>query len=134
MKYRIVIGIDARMAPAISCPQMYWSPTTIIDSLIGTVIVVWSEVKTSARRNSFQDRVNEKIAEATIPGAESGNRIRNSAPILVQPSTIACSSSSGGMARKYPMSIQVQNGTVIDRYVSISDFSVLPSPSATTIA
>ena len=66
--------------------------------MIGTVIVVWSEVNTRARRNSFQDRVNEKIADATMPGADSGRRIRNSAPISVQPSTIACS--SGGILLK----------------------------------
>ena len=113
---------------------MYWSPTTIIESLMGTVIVVWSEVKTRARRNSFQDRVNEKMADATMPGADSGSRIRNSAPILVQPSTIACSSSSGGILRKYPISIQVQKGTMNERYVRMSDVSVLPRPSATTIA
>ena len=34
------MGIEARMAPAMSWPQMYWSPTTIIESLIGTVIVL----------------------------------------------------------------------------------------------
>ena len=84
-------GTEAKTAPAISWPQIYWSPTTIIESLIGTVIVLWSMVKTSARRNSFQARVNEKIAEATRPGAESGSKIRISAPTLVQPSTIACS-------------------------------------------
>src|SRR4029450_466253 len=118
---------------AISWPQMYWSPTTIIESLIGTVMVVWSLVKTRARRNSFQASVNEKTAEATSPGADRGRRIRNSAPILVHPSTIACSSSSAGMARKYPMSIQVQKGTVIERYVSMSDFDVFPGPSVTRI-
>src|SRR5262245_61688401 len=128
------MGTDASTAPAMSCPQIYWSPTTIIESLIGTVMVLWSEVNTRASRNSFQDSVNEKIAEATIPGADSGNRIRNSAPILVQPSTIACSSSSGGMLLKYPISIQVQKGTMNERYVKMSDVSVFPGPSATTIA
>src|SRR6266478_2789841 len=109
------MGTVASTAPAMSWPQMYWSPTTIIESLIGTVIVVWSEVKTSARRNSFQAKVNEKMADATIPGADSGRRIRNRASILVQPSTIACSSSSAGILLKYPISIQVQKGTVNER-------------------
>src|SRR2546426_12404202 len=92
------MGIEARMAPAMSCPQMYWSPTTIIESLMGTVIVVWSEVKTSARRNSFQARVNEKMAEATRPGADRGSRMRKRAPILVHPATIAGASSSQAVA------------------------------------
>ena len=128
------MGTDARTAPAINWPQMYWSPTTIIESLMGTVIVLWSTVKTSARRNSFQARVNEKMAEATMPGADRGRRMRTIAPILLHPSTIACSSSSGGMLRKYPISIHVQKGTVIVRYVSMSDFSVLPRPRDVTMA
>ena len=52
-----------------------------------------------------------KIATATIPGRLTGSRIRNSAPSGVAPSTIAASSSSRGIALKYPASIQIENGS-----------------------
>ena len=66
-------------------------------------------------RENLNENLNEKMAEATRPGADRGNRMRIIAPILLHPSTIACSSSSGGMLRKYPISIQVQKGTVNER-------------------
>ncbi len=67
-------------------------------------------MKISAKSSSFQAAVNVKIPTAAMPGNESGSRIRNNAPSWVVPSTIACSSRSGGTLRKYPESSHVESG------------------------
>ena len=54
-------------------------------------------VKASAKRNSCQVTTAIQTAVATIPGRASGTIIRQKACSRVQPSTIADSSSSGGM-------------------------------------
>jgi len=77
-------------------------------------VTVWDtgfEVKVSANRNSFQERVKEKSAVTTMAGIESGRMIRNSAVSRVQPSTRAASSSATGIVRKYPISSHVVKGT-----------------------
>ena len=53
-----------------------------------------------------------KITTVRMPGSDSGIAILMKAPNRLQPSTIAASSISGGMALKNPISSQVQNGIV----------------------
>ena len=73
---------------------------------------------------SFQDVTNAKTDVATRPGATSGSRIRTNAPTRLEPSTIAASSSSFGMPRTKPRSVQTANGSTNVRYVRITPVSV----------
>jgi hypothetical protein len=68
----------------------------------------WSRVL--AKMYSFQLVMNANTDVATSPGATSGSRIRTNAPRRVEPSTIAASSSSFGMPRRKPRSVQTQKG------------------------
>ena len=52
-----------------------------------------------------------KTEVATRPGATSGSRIRTNAPSRLEPSTIAASSSSFGMPRMNPRSVQTAKGS-----------------------
>jgi hypothetical protein len=56
--------------------------------------------------------VKAKTTTVMIPGTDRGSRILTMAPALLQPSTIACSSMSLGIALKKLMRSHVQNGTV----------------------
>ena len=60
---------------------------------------------------SFQLVMNAKTDVATSPGATSGSRIRTKAPSLVEPSTIAASSSSFGIPMMNPRSVQTEKGS-----------------------
>ena len=60
---------------------------------------------------SFQHVMNAKTDVATRPGAINGNRILTNAPGRLLPSTSAASSSSRGMLRMNPLSIQIENGS-----------------------
>src|SRR2546425_12234836 len=55
-----------------------------------------------------------------MPGVVSGRITRRNAPSRVAPSTIAASSRSRGIERKYPIRSQVQNGTVNVGYATRS--------------
>lgn len=50
---------------------------------------------------------------AMSPGASSGIATRRNAPVRVQPSTCAASSSSGGIVPMKPRSTTTVNGSVI---------------------
>ena len=75
------------------------------------VCLLWSFSRMRAKMYSFQLVMKAKTDVATRPGATSGRRIRTNAPSRVLPSTIAASSSSFGMPRMNPRSIQTQNGS-----------------------
>lgn len=57
--------------------------------------------------------MNPKSEVAIRPGASSGSATRTKAPVRVQPSTWAASSSSGGMVARNPRSTTIVNGSVI---------------------
>ena len=62
--------------------------------------------------NSFQARVNAKIAAAAIPGEAIGKETLKKDFILEQPSISAASSISLGTVSKYPFNSQVFRGIV----------------------
>ncbi len=68
--------------------------------------------------------MNANTDVATSPGATSGSRIRTNAPSRLEPSTIAASSSSFGMPRMKPRSVQTANGRTNVMYVRITPVSV----------
>ena len=70
--------------------------------------------------NSFQLVMKTNTAVATRPGATSGSRIFVNAPTRLEPSTIAASSSSFGMLRRKPRSVQTANGSAKVMYVRIT--------------
>ena len=63
--------------------------------------------------NSCAVSVNAKTTTATMPGSASGTTIRRNAPARLWPSTIACSSTSRGIAFRKPVSSQTDTGIVI---------------------
>src|SRR5579871_4772518 len=100
-------------APAMISPQKNTSPRTrsvVTPSVIG----FWSvaDMNVSAYTNSCKVRVKVKITTVRMAGTDSGTTILMKAPNRLQPSTIAASSISGGIALKNPINSQVQKGMV----------------------
>ena len=70
-------GTDPRRAEAISDPQN--SVSALIRSLTvptGMVFMSPEDMKINAYRNSFQQRVKQKIVAERIPGTDRGRTIR----------------------------------------------------------
>ena len=72
---------------------------------------------------SFHVVMNANTDVATSPGPISGSRIFTNTPSLVEPSTIAASSSSFGIPSRKPRSVQTQNGRTNVMYVTIKPVS-----------
>src|SRR5581483_10996935 len=77
-------------------------------------------MKVIAYTNSFTTSENVKITTVRIPGTETGNTMRTSAPNLEHPSISAASSSSCGIDLKNPIRSQIANGIVNDGYTTIN--------------
>ena len=75
------------------------------------VYLLSSFMKVSAKINSFQAVMNEKMLVATSPGATSGKQDRQKIRDRLAPSMDAASSSSFGTAATKPRSIQIANGS-----------------------
>ena len=63
--------------------------------------------------NSCAVSVKAKMITATMPGSASGTTMRANAPARLWPSTIACSSTSRGIAFMKPVSSHTDTGIVI---------------------
>src|SRR3972149_2720388 len=74
------------------------------------VFIAPDDMKMSAYRNSFQQRVNEKMPSASKPSTDRGRMIFTRFWSREQPSAIALSSISLGIERKYPIRSQEANG------------------------
>ena len=59
-----------------------------------------SEIKDMEYARSFQGKIKEKIAAVAIPGFATGSIILTNAPNIVQPSTLAASSTDFGREEK----------------------------------
>jgi hypothetical protein len=112
---RIATGIALMMTPAERWPHWisYWP--TMKNRPAESVRISVRDVKVITKSSSLHNATNAKMAVAATPGAASGRMIRQRAPKLVQPSTIALSSISRGIDSKYPTSIQTVNGTVKEK-------------------
>src|SRR5689334_16537270 len=75
---------------------------------VGCKVVLW--IKITANRYSFQAEKNDTTATATMPGADRGSTMCQSAFSSVHPSTTAASSTSLGTVSKTPFKIQMQMG------------------------
>src|SRR3972149_7877094 len=67
------------------------------------VFIAPDDMKMSAYRNSFQQRVNEKMPAESRPGTDRGRMIFTRIWSREQPPAIALSSISLGIERKYPI-------------------------------
>jgi hypothetical protein len=76
----------------------------------GSVFSSSDVISTSAKRKSFQARMNVKIAAAISPGRASGSTTYHTVRPLPAPSTRAASSSSSGIDWKNARSTHRQNG------------------------
>ncbi len=64
--------------------------------------------------NSFHALMNAKSAVTAIAGLAAGKTTRRNASPRVAPSTMAASSSSGGIDWNAPRSWKMANGTAVD--------------------
>src|SRR3989304_9530012 len=78
-------------------------------------------MKVSAKTNSFIAKVKLKITTVRIPATEIGITTLTNAPNRLNPSIIAASSRSLGIALKNPIKSQVQNGMVKLGYTRTRD-------------
>ena len=87
-----------------------------------------TDVSSSAKRNSFHDARNAKIAVTATPPVTTGITTRQSACSLEHPSTFAASSSSSGTASKKLAMSQIDSGSEIVVCASArpNDVSVRP--------
>src|SRR5690554_6891105 len=69
------------------------------------------KIRDRAKKKSFQASKNEKTTTTTSPGFSSGTVTRRKAPKREQPSTIACSSRSGGSDSTKPRISQIDSGS-----------------------
>jgi len=66
----------------------------------GMVFIGPDDIKIRAYKNSFQQRVKQKMPAEINPGVDNGSMIFRRASIRVQPSAMAHSSISFGIVRK----------------------------------
>ena len=95
------MGNDPSTAEAMSDPQNRVS--ALIRSLTvptGMVFIDPEDIKIKAYRNSFQQRVKQKMPAEIKPGVDRGSMIFTNVSIRVQPSAMAHSSISFGIVRK----------------------------------
>ena len=76
----------------------------------GSVFSSSDVMRTSAKRKSFQARMNVKMPAAMSPGNASGNVTYQAARARLAPSTMAASSSSSGTPAKNARSSHRQKG------------------------
>jgi uncharacterized protein YdhG (YjbR/CyaY superfamily) len=67
-------------------------------------------VRVKAKKKSFHPKIRQNIPATTNPGTELGRITRKNAPIGLQPSVIAISSSSFGMPEKKSLITQTAIG------------------------
>src|SRR5215216_5405327 len=83
--------------------------------------VLWSKRNVLAKRNSFQAKMNVRIAVVNTPGAASGTITFRKACIVVAPSTLAASSRSRGSSLKNATRSQIVSGRAKTVSVMITD-------------
>ena len=71
---------------------------------------VSERVRIRANSSSFQEKMNERIADTTMPGAARGRAMRRKIWNRPSPSSIAASSSSRGSERNWSEQIQTTIG------------------------
>src|SRR3954454_13743323 len=94
------------------------------DSAAGTVRALSVEVSEMARRNSFQQKKNVRIAVVNTPGAANGTITLRKACHAVAPSTWAACSISHGICRKKADIVQIESGRAKVRYGMMSPIHV----------
>ena len=96
---------------------------------IGTVNEVSRFMKMSAARNSFHELMNANRATVTIAGTASGRKMRVKRFQAEQPSTIAASSISRGIASKLLRMRKIEKGSCRIVYTIASPRWVLTRPT-----
>jgi hypothetical protein len=98
---------------------------------VGTVLFASEVSSVTDRNSSFQQLTKLKMNAATMPGVMTGTRMRKSAPMRLQPSIMAASSSASGTFSKKPRSMIVENGMHMAMYTKTSPVRSFTSPSET---
>src|SRR4051812_48364778 len=126
----MMIGMVTSTDAVASCPYggLNGSGPTKYDSCAGTVRAWVVEVREIASTNSFHAKKNVRIAAVKTPGAASGTITLRNACHVVAPSTCAACSISQGISRKNADMVQIEIGSVSDRYGMISPGQVSYSP------
>src|SRR4051812_12478691 len=94
----------------------------------GTGRALLVDVSEIPNTKSFQQAKNARIAVVKTPGAASGTMTLRNACQGVAPSTCAACSISQGISRKNADSVQMEIGSVRERYGMISPSQVSYSP------
>src|ERR1044071_6793193 len=114
----MMIGIVATTAPAASSEagRLNGSAPTKNDSAAGIGRAVSVDVSEMPKTKSFHRKKKVRIAAVKTPGAASGTITLRNACHDVAPSTWAACSISHGISRKKADRVQIEIGSVNDRY------------------
>ena len=88
-------SIAAKERAAIDHQEIPWEPVWLA-TMTGNVLAC-EDVKSAAKKYSFQVRTKEIMKDATIPGSAIGRIMVRNAPQIERPSTSAASSNSMGI-------------------------------------
>ena len=103
--------IAAKLSAAIDHQLMPCEPVWLA-TITGSVLA-WLEVRSAAKKYSFQVRISDRMKDATMPGAAMGSTMVRKAPQIESPSTSAASSSSVGMEPNWSRMIQMTIGSTV---------------------
>jgi hypothetical protein len=108
---------------AVICPHS--NPLSVRNPVIATGSVsVCILVRIIANKNSFHEKIIQKIDVAMIPGRDRGKTILKIAPKYEQPSIKAASSISVGIASKKFFKIKIESGKLNVKYAIIKPIRV----------
>ncbi len=108
----ITSGAIAAVASAAIAHQLMPCEPVWLATITGRVLAL-VEVRSAAKKYSFQQRTRLRMKAATMPGSAIGSTICRNAPQIPRPSTRAASSSSTGMALNWSRMIQITIGSTI---------------------
>src|SRR5467141_28032 len=105
------MGTRNSVVPAATAGQS-WPPSPMMMGMKGGAVCACPEVSSVAKAYSFQAKMRQKIAVATIPVAAWGRTTFRKACRRVYPSTNAASSYSRGISSMNPLSSQTASDTL----------------------
>jgi hypothetical protein len=119
-KYRIIIGIVARVSPVINngtC-RAYFDANCVKPPI--RVLIFAFCINTNAMRSSFHTQIEFTVANVAIAGFESGMKIFIRILKDEAPSIIALSCIDEGIVLKNPSNVYMEKGSNIPVYIKIT--------------
>jgi hypothetical protein len=122
----VMMSAGTRARTAVALIRFHSIPSSWTNCAMTTVSTgVFEAVRSSAKRNSFQVKSQQRTASAVRPGIALGRATRKKAPQRVQPSISAACSIEGSIASKNPFISQEKKqmwtatwGRISPQYVS----------------